>query len=67
MTGFNSDWIEKALGHEQESVRGVYNRAEYADQRKELLQWWANFVDSQIEEGQRVILGRFNRQIQRAG
>ena len=30
--GFNSDWIEKALAHEQKGIRGVYNRAEYADQ-----------------------------------
>lgn len=56
--GFNSDWIEKALGHEQEGVRGVYNRAEYADQRKELLQWWGDFVVGQIEN-ENVILGRF--------
>ena len=57
--GFNSDWIEKALAHEQKGVRGVYNRAEYADQRKEMLQWWADFVDSQIEEGRKVVIGRF--------
>lgn len=58
-TGFNSDWIEKALAHEQKGVRGVYNRAEYAAQRKDMLQWWADFVDSQIEEGRKVIIGRF--------
>lgn len=52
--GFNSDWIEKALAHEQKGVRGVYNKAEYADQRREMLQWWADFVDSQIEEGRKV-------------
>jgi integrase len=59
--GFNSDWIEKALAHEQKGVRGVYNRAEYADQRKEMLQWWADFVDSQIEEGRKVVIGRFGK------
>jgi len=59
--GFNSDWIEKALAHEQRGVRGVYNRAEYADQRKEMLQWWADFVDSQIEEGRKVVIGRFGK------
>ncbi|MCU7938765.1 MAG: tyrosine-type recombinase/integrase, partial [gamma proteobacterium symbiont of Bathyaustriella thionipta] len=36
--GFNSDWIEKCLSHEQQGVRGVYNRAEYAEQRKNMLQ-----------------------------
>ncbi len=57
--GFNSDWIEKSLAHEQKGVRGIYNRAEYADQRRNMLQWWADFVDSQIEEGRTVIIGRF--------
>ena len=61
-TGFNSDWIEKALAHEQKGIRGIYNRAEYADQRKEMLQWWADFVDSQIEEGRKVIIGRFGKE-----
>ncbi|MFV1976006.1 MAG: tyrosine-type recombinase/integrase, partial [Candidatus Scalindua sp.] len=61
-SGFNSDWIEKALAHEQKGVRGVYNRAEYAEQRKEMLQWWADFVDSQIEEGRKVVIGRFGSQ-----
>jgi integrase len=32
--GFNSDWIEKCLAHEDgRSSRGVYNKAEYAEQR----------------------------------
>lgn len=60
--GFNSDWIEKALAHETRGVRGVYNRAEYLAQRREMLQWWADFVDSQIQDGAgRVIIGPFGR------
>lgn len=59
--GFNSDWIEKALAHETRGIRGVYNRAQYADKRREMLQWWADFVDSQIEEGRKVIIGRFGK------
>lgn len=42
---FNSDWIEKALNHKLKGVRGVYNRAEYAAQRKEMLQAWADRLD----------------------
>ncbi len=60
--GFNSDWIEKALAHEQSGIRGVYNKAEYADDRRNMLQLWADFVDSQIEEGRTVILGRFGKE-----
>lgn len=59
--GFNSDWIEKALAHETKGIRGVYNRAQYADQRRDMLQWWADFVDSQIEEGRKVIIGNFGK------
>ncbi|MGH8603582.1 MAG: tyrosine-type recombinase/integrase, partial [Gammaproteobacteria bacterium] len=44
--GFNYDWIEKALAHEGGGIRAVYNRAEYAAQRRDMLQWWADFVDS---------------------
>ena len=60
--GFNSDWIEKALAHEQGGVRGVYNRAQYLEQRREMLQWWADFVDSQIEEARKVIIGSFGKE-----
>jgi hypothetical protein len=44
--GFVSDVIEKALNHTMGGVRGVYNRAEYADQRRDMLQWWGGYVDS---------------------
>ncbi|HQS59613.1 MAG TPA: tyrosine-type recombinase/integrase [Gallionellaceae bacterium] len=43
--GYNSDWIEKCLAHEQKGVRAVYNKAEYAEQRRSMLQDWANMVD----------------------
>ena len=59
--GFNSDWIEKSLAHEQKGVRGVYNRAQYAEQRKDMLQKWSDFVDAQIDEGKNVIIGRFGK------
>lgn len=49
--GFNSDWIEKCLAHEQKGVRAVYNKAEYAEQRRDMLQQWADMVDGWIEEG----------------
>lgn len=43
--GYNSDWIEKALAHEQKGVRAVYNKAEYREQRREMLQDWADMID----------------------
>ncbi|MNY03341.1 Prophage CP4-57 integrase [compost metagenome] len=45
--GFNRDWIEKCLAHEEgRSSRSVYNKAEYSEQRRHMLQEWANMVDS---------------------
>jgi len=49
--GFNSDWIEKCLAHEQRGVRAVYNKAEYAEQRRTMLQAWADLVDGWIRDG----------------
>lgn len=43
---FNSDWIERQLSHvEENKVRGTYNKAEYLEQRKDMMQWWANYLD----------------------
>lgn len=43
--GFQSDWIEKCLAHEQRGVRAVYNKAEYAEQRRHMMQAWASMVE----------------------
>lgn len=48
--GFNSDWIEKCLAHEDgRSSRGVYNKAEYEIQRRHMLQEWADIIDAWVE------------------
>ncbi|MGF6482266.1 tyrosine-type recombinase/integrase [Paraburkholderia sp. JPY419] len=49
--GFNSDWIEKCLAHEQRGVRAIYNKAEYAEQRRVMLQAWADMLDRWIKDG----------------
>lgn len=47
--GFNGDWIEKSLAHEQRhSIRGIYNKAQYAEQRRHMLQEWANMLDAWV-------------------
>ena len=56
--GFNRDVIEKALSHEAQGIRGVYIVAEFAEQRKKMLQWWADYVDSIVTES-KVIVGNF--------
>ncbi|GAB3358853.1 MULTISPECIES: tyrosine-type recombinase/integrase [Giesbergeria] len=44
-SGYNTDWIEKCLAHEQKGVRAVYNKAEYREQRTAMLQDWADMID----------------------
>ena len=56
--GWASDVVEKALNHTIGGVRGVYNRAEYAGQRRDMLQFWAGFIEDLVS-GKNVILGRF--------
>lgn len=49
--GFNRDWIEKCLAREDgRSSRSIYNKAEYAEQRRHMLQEWADMVDAWINE-----------------
>ena len=58
--GFASDLIEKTLNHTIGGVRGIYNRAEYASQRREVLQFWADCVDALATE-KKVILDNFGQ------
>jgi integrase len=58
--GWASDVVEKALNHTIGGVRGVYNRAEYAPQRREMLQFWADFIEQMMTTG-KVIMGRFKQ------
>jgi integrase len=45
--GFNSDWIEKCLAHEDgRSSRGVYNAAEYEGQRRHMMQEWSDTLEA---------------------
>lgn len=53
--GFNSDWIEKCLAHEQRGVRAIYNKAEYAEQRRAMLQAWADMLDAWIKNSASVV------------
>lgn len=43
--GFDPNVIEVALAHvDQNATRAAYNRALYLDQRREMLEWWADKV-----------------------
>ncbi len=58
--GFNRDWIEKCLAHEEgRSSRGVYNKAEYGQQRRHMLQAWADIIDAWIV-GKNLVVPRIS-------
>lgn len=43
--GFKPDVIERQLAHcERNSVRASYNHAQYLEERKEMMQWWADYI-----------------------
>ena len=45
--GFKPDVIERQLTHvERNRIRAAYNRAEYLDERRQMLQHWANYLDA---------------------
>lgn len=42
-SGFPGEVIEKCLAHEERNkVKGAYNRAEYLEQRHQIMQWWGD-------------------------
>ncbi len=45
--GFRSDVIERQLAHaERNKVRASYNHAQYLPERREMMQWWADHLES---------------------
>lgn len=50
--GFNSEWIERQLAHvETNKVKAAYNHAQYLEERKSMMQHWADYLDSLMAGG----------------
>ncbi|WP_323664808.1 tyrosine-type recombinase/integrase [Pectobacterium carotovorum] len=61
--GYNTAWIETQLAHvDKNAIRGTYNHAQYFDGRREMLQWYADYMVS-LEKGGNVVHGVFNRRV----
>ena len=43
--GFDERHIEAALAHVKDGVAGVYNKAQYLPDRKQMMQWYANYLE----------------------
>ncbi|OKP05379.1 tyrosine-type recombinase/integrase [Xenorhabdus eapokensis] len=58
---FNTAWVEKQLAHvDKNSIRGTYNHAQYLDGRREMLQWYADYMEM-LERGENVLIGKFGK------
>ena len=53
--GFTPDVIERQLAHaERNEVRSAYNHAQYLPQRREMMQWWGDYLDD-VATGAKVL------------
>jgi integrase len=53
--GFRPDVIEKQLDHqERNKTRASYNQADYMDERRQMMQAWADYLD-QIKEVDNIV------------
>lgn len=61
--GFNRDWIERQLAHsDRDGVRAAYNSAEWLSDRRNMMQWWSDYLeacqDNSYSGGSRFLLRR---------
>lgn len=43
--GVHTDAIEKQLAHVTGGIKGIYNKAEYLQERIKLMQWWSEYLN----------------------
>ncbi|HAG4414381.1 TPA: tyrosine-type recombinase/integrase [Salmonella enterica] len=59
--GFNSAWIETQLAHvDKNAIRGTYNHAHYLEGRREMMQWYGDYIDGLANTGN-VLAGSFSK------
>ncbi|WP_174866678.1 tyrosine-type recombinase/integrase [Pectobacterium polaris] len=62
--GYNTAWVETQLAHvDKNAIRGTYNHAQYLDGRREMLQWYSDYMDSLESGGGNVVHGTFNQRL----
>jgi integrase len=53
--GWNPDAIERQLSHrDRDEIRGTYNLAQYLDERRRMMQSWADYLDK-LRTGANVV------------
>ena len=62
--GYRPDVIEAQLAHVEENrVRAAYNHARYTEERRELMQSWADYTDAVRQSGQVIPLRRMAERV----
>jgi integrase len=57
--GYNRDWIERQLAHgDDDEIRDTYNHATYLEQRREMMQAWADSIEAQCSGANVVSIKR---------
>jgi integrase len=55
--GYEADWVERQLAHgDPDKIRGTYNKAQYLEPRRKMMQAWADYLDKVKNGGQIVPL-----------
>lgn len=49
--------VDAQLAHKEEGVSGVYNKAQYLDQRRAMMQWYADYLDA-LAKGEAASLSK---------
>lgn len=58
--GWGEDKIERQLSHLVQGVKGKYQKAKYLDERREMMQAWADYLGA-LKQGGKVIAGKFGK------
>ncbi|WP_312600826.1 tyrosine-type recombinase/integrase [Pseudomonas luteola] len=60
--GYNKDWIERQLAHgDEDEIRDTYNHAHYLEPRRQMMQAWADELDSLCSGSNIVPINKFVR------
>jgi hypothetical protein len=63
--GYRPDVIERQLAHtEKNAVRAAYHRSQYLEERRTMMQQWADHLDAlRSSDGKVVAIGRAPRRV----
>ncbi len=61
--GWSQDAIEKQLAHkDKDRIRGIYNQAKYLEERRRMMQAWADYLDS-LKSSPGTVVGIRSKQV----